>query len=236
MSISGDNELKDYQPKKAIVNAPLQWTDLRLSEQVKSIRFMRDKDNNIIALAVVPFDPTQTGLNILPMGRVGISDPGAVNSYARVFGLPCCGWPETTLGLVTHSTQMLQKLSNLEARRTQSSRKIGSSGGAGSTAIWTPAAGYRIRLLGISIFVGGNVTLAAAGLETVSLMETAAAIFTWGLWISNAAMVGAPYLSKEIIFPDNGMLFATNAVLNLNLSAATATGAVQVVAWGMEEI
>ncbi|MCJ7767044.1 hypothetical protein MUP79_01450, partial [Candidatus Bathyarchaeota archaeon] len=157
-----DNELKDYGPVKAVVNATVQWPDLRLSEQIKHIRFFRDKDNNIVAMPCVLFDPTQTGLNVLPMGRVGISDPGAVNSYARVFGLPCCGWPESTLGLVTHSTKMVQRGINLEAQRTPVIFRNLLRAAAGSGALWTPAAGNRFHLMGYRLSIGIGATCAGA--------------------------------------------------------------------------
>lgn len=232
-----DNEYKDYQPVKAIVNKPLQWTDLALSEQVKTLRFFRDKDNNILAMPVVFFDPTQTGLNVLPMGRVGISDPGALNSYARVFGLPCCGWPETTLGLVTHSTQMLQKVANLEAKRTQSVRKWVAAQNNGNTAVWTPVAGNRFRLLGFTIWLGGAATLAAAGSLTVQLRDAADTLFSFPVYVNNAVAIGVTYINVVVVFTDNGMLSAAiNQVLNINLSAALVSGTVNVSAWGTEEV
>jgi len=233
-----DNEVKDYGPNKAVVNATVQWPDLRLSEQIKHLRFFRDKDNNIVAMPCVLFDPTQTGLNVLPMGRVGISDPGGVNTYARVYGLPCCGWPETTLGLVTHSTQMLQKDVNLEAKRTQTIRKLGFATNAGNTALWTPVAGRRFRLLGLDVFMAGGCTLAAASIMTVAIRDAALEIFSWGPYINNAAIVGlGTYINKTIIFPDNGYLSAAvNNVLNINLGAALTTGVVSVAAWGTEEV
>lgn len=231
-----DNELKDYQPVKAIVNKPLQWTDLALSEQVKTLRFFRDKDNNILAMPVVFFDPTQTGLNVLPMGRVGISDPGALNSYARVFGLPCCGWPEATLGLVTHSTKMVQKDLNLEAQRTPVIFRFSTANNPGNTAAWTPAAGLRFRLLGIKLFLGA-AALGAAGYETIELRDNAVVLQRWLLYLPNAVATGVIYLDQTIDLPSNGYLsVAANNPLNVNLSAALTVGNVCGMTWGTEEV
>lgn len=229
-----DNEVKDYGPNKAVVNAAIQWPDLRLSEQIKHLRFFRDKDNNIVAMPCVLFDPTQIGLNVLPMGRVGISDPGAVNSYARVYGLPCCGWPETTLGLVTHSTQMLQKDLMLEAKRTIVIRKFAIATAVGLTALWTPAAGRRFRLLALDVFMSGAATLAAAGACQVDIRDGAATqLFSWTPYVNNAVIVGTgSYISKTIVFADNGWLSAAvNNVLNISLGTALAAGVVAVSAW-----
>jgi len=190
-------------------------------------------------MPVVLLDPTQTGLNILPMGRVGISDPGALNSYARVFGLPCAGWPETTLGLVTHSTQMVQKKgANLEAQRTMVVYKRGLANAAGANIVWTPAAGLRFRLLGFDVQMGGNCTLAAAGPLQVDIRDGALQVFIWAVYVNNAVIVGTgSYLDKTIVFGQNGYLSAAaNNVLTCFLGAALAAGSIGVTAWGNEEI
>jgi hypothetical protein len=229
-----DNEVKDYQEKKAIVNAPLRWTDLRLSEQVKTIRFFRDKDNNIVTMPVVLLDPTQTGLNILPMGRVGISDPGAVNSYARVFGLPCCGWPETTLGLVTHSTQMVQKGANLEAVRTPTIFRSQSVNLAAAATIWTPAAGTRFRLLG-GIITGTGAALAAAAYTLIQLTDEAAATnIDFGAWIPAAGAEMNPIAFD--LRPNGYLSTAVNNRLRVTLLANFASGSLRVTVWGNEEV
>jgi hypothetical protein len=232
-----DNEVKDYGPVKAVINATVQWPDMRLSEQVKHVRLFRDKENNIVAMPVILLDPTQTGLNVLPMGRVGITDPAALNSYARVYGLPCCGWPETTLGLVTHSTQMLQKGAMLEARRTQTLLVRAESNAAGNVAIYTPAAGRRFRLLGFDIHAGGNVSLAAAGNLDMEIRDNAVRLFSFSNYIPLAVAAGANYISKTVMFGDNGYLSVANAnALNLWLSAGLATGLVKVTVWITDEL
>jgi len=229
-----DAEFKDYQAKKAIVNAAVQWNDLRLSEQVKHVRLFRDKDNNIVTMPVILLDPTQTGLNVLPMGRVGISDPAAVNTYARVYGLPCCGWPETTLGLVTHSTEMVQKGANLEAVRTPTIFRTASITVTGPTTIWTPAAGNKFRLMGGVITFGGP-TLAAAAYEIIRFYDLATQMaIDFLAWVPQVAV---DMHSIAFDLKPNGYLsIAADNAFRVGLTDNLAAGIIRITVWGTEEV
>jgi hypothetical protein len=232
--LSDDNELKDYGPRKAVVNATVQWPDMRLSEPVKHVRLFRDKENNIIAMPVILLDPTQTGLNVLPMGRVGITDPAALNSYARVYGLPCCGWPETTMGLVTHSTKMVQKGAMLEAERTPTIMRTVNTALAGGSAIWTPALGNRFHLQAFQICLGIGCTTAAAAL-LIQILDQAAPIFRYP-FSAGALAATTEVWSETITLPGNGYESAVvNNVLTLNLSVALTAGSCSVTAFGFED-
>ena len=229
-----DAEFKDYQAKKTIVNAAVQWNDLRLSEQVKHVRLFRDKDNNIVTMPVILLDPTQTGLNVLPMGRVGISDPTTLNSYARVFGLPCCGWPETTLGLVTHSTEMVQKDANLEAVRTPTIFRSETAATAAVSTIWNPAIDRRFRLMGGIITFAGPI-LAAAAVTAISFWDQAAPItLIFSAWIPTVA-THIPAIAFDL--RPNGYLSTTIAnALNVTLTADLTGGTIRITVWGTEEV
>jgi len=184
-------------------------------------------------MPVVLLDPTQTGLNILPMGRVGISDPGAVNSYARVFGLPCCGWPETTLGLVTHSTMMLQKGSILEAQRTPIIRRYLTINAAGVAALWTPAAGNRFHLMGITLTIPIGSTAAAA---LILRIQDAGAVMHEIYFSAGALAATTVIWSETLNFPGNGLeSTAVNNPLNLNLLEALTAGRLSAMCWGFED-
>lgn len=228
-----DNEIKDYNPTKAVVNATVQWPDLRLSEQIKHLRFFRDKDNNIVAMPVVMFDPTQVGLNVLPLGRVGISDPTALSSYARVFGHPCVGWPELTLGLVTHSTQMVQNCLTLEAQRTPSIWKTAFGINAGDVVVWDPTVGTRFRLLGGVIIVTEDA--AAAAQQILSIDDGATVFFRAAL--STGALVATGHaIVIPIDFGHNGYLSVlANNNLVMNLQANFTAGRADINVWGTEE-
>jgi len=232
--LSDDNELKDYGPRKAVVNATVQWPDMRLSEPVKHLRLFRDKENNIVAMPVILLDPTQTGLNVLPMGRVGISDPAAVNSYARVYGLPCSGWPETTMGLVTHSTKMVQRGIDLEAQRTPNVMRAVNVVNAGATPIWTPAAGNHFHLMAISLHFGLGTT--CAGGQWIEIRDGAIVIFRFE--ISPGALAATTALwdvYKKL--PENGYASAAaNNVLSANLNGVFTAGILNITTFGYEDV
>lgn len=238
MNVSSDNQVQDYGANKALVNKPLQWTDLALSEQVKGLRFFRDRDNNIVVFATMGFDPTQTGLNVLPISRIGISDPAALNTYARVYGNAAAGWLDSTLGLVVQATHMLDKIvagvGTLEAQRTPTLFKHVTTAAAGNTAVWSPPGGKKFRLL------GGVMTLtkeaACAGALAIYLND-GGGVTILEVEISAAALVAIGAVTVlPFTFPGNGYLSANAAnALNVNLSGALTAGALHTNVWGNEE-
>jgi len=190
-------------------------------------------------MPVVLLDPTQTGLNILPMGRVGISDPGALNSYARVFGLPCAGWPETTLGLVTHSTQMVQKKgANLEAVRTPTTFAHFAAINTGNTLVWDPTAGTRFRLLGGVVTVTAQCTFAAAANNVFEFYDGVVRTHIGYFWFWVTAVAGTtPVVTFAFDLRPNGYLSAAiDNNLNANLNATMTAGAVSGFVYGTEEV
>lgn len=223
-----DNEVHDYGPRKAVVNASVDWPRLRLSEQVKHLRFFRDAENNIVVFAVMPFDSTQPGGDVLPIGKVGVADPIINASYARCFGLPCCGWPETTVGLVTHSTEMVQKGANLEAVRTPTVFIAGNANAIGNTVIWATGATERFRILKLKVFISGNATLAAAGAFSVNFFDGGTNLSTvlgvLNMYLANAAAPGA-IIDFEFPMHQNGYTsLVIGNDLAITLSANLATG------------
>jgi hypothetical protein len=228
-----DADLKDYGIRKALVNAPIAWQDLRLSEQIHGLRFFRDADNNLVVIPTVLFDPTQAGLGVLPIGRVGISDPVNLSSYARVYAA-AAGYLAATLGLTVNAAQMLLNGLNLEPQRTPTTWKaVRNITAAGTTDVWTPVAGKKFRLM------GGIITLskdaAAAALEYISLQDQAATFFYAD--ISSAALVATGnVIVIPFSFPANGYLSAAiNNVFRVNLQVALTAGTLAISVWGTEE-
>lgn len=109
---------------------------------------------------------------------------------------------------------------------------------AGNTALWTPTAGKKFRLMRFMIQITGQSTMAVAGTLTVSFQD--------GTTVTNIAVdsyipasVAAP-ASEDFVSPwvdlDNGYLSGVaNNVLNINLSAALTAGNVRVFCCGTEE-
>lgn len=105
---------------------------------------------------------------------------------------------------------------------------------AGLTAVWTPPAGLRFRLMGYSISVSG--TVAATGPQLLQFVDGLVAnvifqhlatvdITTAGPDTQIAVTLGNGYLSNTV-----------NNVLSINLAtAAMLTGGVAVNVWGMNE-
>lgn len=106
---------------------------------------------------------------------------------------------------------------------------------AGPTAVWTPTAGKKFRLLGYTIDVAG--TMAATGVQAIQLQDDATTfknhlaevIETTTVSISNSttnigADLGQGYLST-----------AADNVLNIVLGTAMVTGGVAINVWGTEE-
>ena len=99
----------------------------------------------------------------------------------------------------------------------------------GSTAVWTPTAGKRFRVLGGIVTVPNTSTSAAA---VISRLMDGAVNF------ANIAAIGATTagISYQLSFGGNGYLStAVGNVLNLNNTAAYTAGGVVLSVWGTEE-
>lgn len=108
---------------------------------------------------------------------------------------------------------------------------------AGSTAVWTPTAGKKFRLMGYSITLTGNAVQGVAGNFEMVFLDAAAAVgaghseYVPGIALNTFGASG----TGKIDF-GNGILSAlANNVLNINLSAALTGGECRVNVWGTEE-
>lgn len=130
---------------------------------------------------------------------------------------------------------------NWAALRTPTTFKTVSATATGNTALWTPTAGKKFRLMRYIIEVTSNTSLAAAAVLTISMQDSAADIAqTHSVFIPTTAITtgGAPFLVTGWVDLGNGILSAAaNNVLNVNLSAAlvAAGGVVRVTCCGTEE-
>lgn len=109
---------------------------------------------------------------------------------------------------------------------------------AGNTALWTPAAGKKFRLMRYMVQITGNGSLAVAGVLTVTLFDGAAGATnqTHDIFVPALALAGIGLYTSPWIDIGNGYLSVlANNVLNVNLSAALVTGNVRIVVAGTEE-
>lgn len=227
--------------KKIIVNKPIAWAQLNLSEQVKSVYFEEDEDGNIKGMPVILVDPYAIPVSgafqntFFPRGLVALTDganPGTTDSITS---------PEEDIkpnGLWTNSygyvfpgdpTAVLPK-----AIRTPSTFKtVAVAAAPGTTDIWTPAGGKKIRLMGLVVNGGGTIA-AAAGRTYTIFEETAGTIFARGSAI--IAILGQNF-QHYYDFNPNGILLSTaDKKLQITTAGGTYTaGADAVTAWGTEE-
>ena len=124
---------------------------------------------------------------------------------------------------------LLDKAGVLEGPRTPSIFKTVAATLIGSTALWTPAAGKKFRILGFKVAIPSTATTAAG--STITLKDGAGTVFT-------LAVLGAT--TQIVTYQQTGMMngylsAAADNVLNVDLSAALTAGAVVVDVWGTEE-
>jgi len=109
---------------------------------------------------------------------------------------------------------------------------------AGSTAVWAPVAGKKFRLLGFTISLTENATVAVAGVVTVSLLDAAGAIaIAYDVYVPTVALasVGTAF-DITVDLGKLGYLSAlANNVLNADLSVALTTGNFRINVRGTEE-
>jgi hypothetical protein len=107
----------------------------------------------------------------------------------------------------------------------------------GATALWTPGAGKKFRLMRFKLQVPANTTTAGGALITVGLLDAAANIgLDQSVFVPAAATALTELLETGWIDLGNGYLStAANNVLNINLSAALTAGGARIIACGTEE-
>lgn len=153
--------------------------------------------------------------------------------------------PAQTLdGAGTPTTYFIKALVQLwtgsewDRQRTPNVFKTAVATAAGNTAVWTPAAGKKFRLMGYQILVTENASLAVAGLEEITLNDSGTALgMGQSLYVPNAAatVLAGGFNSTAIQLGNGALSAAANNVLQVNLGTALATGECRVNAWGTEE-
>lgn len=112
---------------------------------------------------------------------------------------------------------------------------------AGNTALWTPTAGTKFRLMRYLVTVTGDAEAAALGAVTVSLFDGAAGAigqdhdFFVPATGTSLQVFGSQYTSGWVDLGNGILSAAANNVLNVNLSAALTAGNVRVICCGTEE-
>lgn len=127
--------------------------------------------------------------------------------------------------------------STFDRMRTPSVFKTLATSTTGATALWTPTAGKKFRVMRYQIGLTGDAARAAAGNVTVKLQDSATDIgVSAALFVPNAAgTVLGGFVGPWMDLGNGFLSAAANNVLNLNLSSALTSGAVWVNVCGTEE-
>lgn len=106
---------------------------------------------------------------------------------------------------------------------------------AGTTAVWTPTAGTKFRLMGYSIDIAG--TAAATGVQAIELLDGATVIKNHLAVVLQtfAATTAIQGVTISVNCGQGQLSAAANNVLNIHTSEAMVSGGVAINVWGTEE-
>lgn len=121
--------------------------------------------------------------------------------------------------------------------RTPNVFKSLTTAAVGPTALWTPGAGKKFRLMRFKIDVSSNAIAAAGAGKIIALLDNATNMnLDHSVFVPAAAVAVTPLLSTGWIDLGNGILSAAaNNPLNVTLSTALTGGDVRIIAAGTEE-
>ncbi len=171
----------------------------------------------------------------IPQFGIGYSFPDAVSTTSQF--VPTCSANNNAYYNRTFNYAKTGTATG-DLMRTPATFKTVQATSSGNTALWTPVAGKKFRLMRWIIEVTDNAALAVAGVLTIKLTDSATGIGQeFDIFVPAASLDTAGLLgSSGWIDLGNGILSAAaNNVLNVNLSAALTAGNVRVRCCGTEE-
>ena len=127
---------------------------------------------------------------------------------------------------------------SLMAVRNPTTFKTVQATASGNTALWTPTSGKKFRLMRLIIDFTANVSQSAGGVITLTFQDSTTGLpISFDVFVPTAAVTTTQggYTSGWIDLGNGILSAAANNVLNVNLSAALATGNARVTACGTEE-
>jgi hypothetical protein len=204
-----------------------------------------DVNGNLIPLAMGSATATVTtyggmfvaaGLPVVAGGAVVGADGGAGAIPIIEISGAAAGSLATTSYAVTAGAGSSTSLSAL---RSPSIFKTVQATASGNTTVWTPTSGKKFRLLKLFVEVTDNASLASGAVLTINFQDATTSInISFDVFVPTTAVttVVGDGLEQELDLGNFGILSAAaNNVLNVNLSAALATGNCRVIAMGTEE-
>lgn len=241
--VKGDKSNEDKSPRPVTISKPLNWSTSSFSQQVRSLRFAEDDDGNVWAMPVVLFDVNPVvaaGVAVPEADRINpwgkfrlVNNEGSiavdVTSPSLLFSIYNGALLNMALGYAADSTTVLKK--NFTPDKWKSSVIAAAPA---TTDIWTPTAGYKFRVLGGVICMGGLI--AAAAVRNLTLIEETAGT------VVMRTSITIPVLGNNIAIPftlgPSGFLASTaDKKLQCVTAGATYTaGQDSVYVYGTEEV
>lgn len=236
---------KDKAKQPVIVNLPLNWSEMNLSEQAKSLRFCEDENGNLWAMPVVLFDTTPNllyeGRSTNPAGKIKIVSPFGNNivgvkrsSLSAGYGMDIDDYCLEVLASLQVYNNLSTAANTFEAVRTPNVFKQVVATTVAATAVWDPAAGKKFRIMGGVIISAGG--LLAAGIQKISLLDEAADVgINFQTWVPIAASAAAAPPIHFDLRPNGYLSSTADNILKVTLTSAYTAGAVSITVWGTEE-
>jgi hypothetical protein len=224
--------------KPVKTNIPLDWlTTGHLSEEVKDLLLEIYTNSDGKHLKAYPAINVNTLSNPMQLGICPsiIVDPLAPTTQANVIA--------NNLVQENHPTNALQVSAGMyvynapaftqEAVRTPTWFFTVNCTTIAATPIVAAVAAKKHRILGIIVNIAGG--MAAAGLQTVSILDVAADMgLDPSFWVAIAATPVGQSIYLDLR-PNGKLVAAVNTAINVTLTAAMTAGAVSVTIWGDDE-
>jgi hypothetical protein len=235
MASSEDTPVEITQP----VDSSSAYLGFRFESSVRAFYLTKDRKNRMRAIPVLLITPTAgtSPMKVIPGTNAYIKDANTgydafVDNSNIQYG---------TTGLDVNARMGLYNPAGtypignaIEIQRTPTTWKVGNTAAAGQTALWTPTAGKKFRILGGVLMLSKEAT--CAGAFAFGLQDGAGAnVVYFNISAVALAAIGACTIIP-LALPGNGYpSTAINNVLNFNLGAALTAGLVSASVWGTEE-
>lgn len=164
---------------------------------------------------------------------------GMLGQDGNLIGLRSSEVDNVTVGSLRTNTYLYDGTKSDRARTLSKIKNIYANS-LGNTALWTPAAGKRFRILGCRVSATANIAAASGGVLDVRLYDgpSTSIGLSHSLYCPATAVTTTPGSAYDSGWMDlrNGYLStAVDTVLNVNLSVALTAGGIQTIVVGTEE-
>ena len=224
--------------KPVKTNTPLDWlTTGHLSEEVKDLLLEIYTNSDGKHLKAYPAININTLSNPMQVGICPtiICDFTTPTTMVRVQNIGTGSFLSTQNCLWTIAWQVINNESTgvPETVRTPTWFFTVNCTTIAATSIVAAVAGKKHRILGIIVNIAGG--MAAAGLQTVSILDVAADMgLDPSFWVEIAATPVGQSIYLDLR-PNGKLVAAVNTAINVTLTAAMTAGAVSVTIWGDDE-